>query len=190
MALDEEHAKISHLIDNLPDSSQKTYNELFPLLYEELKKRAYSQLKPERNIHLGITNTDLVHEVYLKMLKQKGLKCQNCNHFLAIASNCMRQILIDYARKQHADKRGGNNMRVPFHEELIPTEEPQKRSAFIDKKIDELEKYDNRLSEVVIMRFFNNMTMQSIANVLKLSERTVKRDWKRAKNWLYNKLSN
>ncbi|WP_138429523.1 ECF-type sigma factor [Fodinibius saliphilus] len=187
MTIKKDDTKRSYFVNNIHVNTQKAYNKLFSLLYEELKKRAYLQLMPEKNKN-GISNTDLVHELYLKMLKQKSLKCNNYNHFLSIASNCMHQILIDQARKQDTEIRGTNYQEITFHEELGSANECPKSYSLVSKSVEELSVYNKRLAKVVRMRFFHDMTMHNIAKSLKLSERTIKRDWNQAKNWLYNNL--
>ncbi len=187
MSSHKEQSRVTQLLLEVQEGSEEAYNELFPLIYEELKKMAFSRLQQERD-DLTISKTELVHEVYLKMIKQDKVEFENRNHFMAISSRCMRQILIDHARKRQAEKRGGEKEELTYIDELFKVKEQAKKFTEIDKKIDELAELNERLSKIVEMRFFGEMTMNAIADVLDVSERTVKRDWAKARGWLYKEL--
>lgn len=178
---------ITQLLKNIQKGSEKAYNKLFPLIYEELKNLAFSKLKKEHR-DITISKTELVHEVYIKMINQEAVEFENRNHFLAIASRCMRQILIDHARKRKASKRGGEKKDLTYVDELLKVQEEAGKLINIDKKIDELSELNERLAKIVEMKFFGEMSINSIADVLNISERTVKRDWAKARGWLYKEL--
>lgn len=180
-------SEVTRLLQRVQKGSEKAYNELFPLIYEELKTLAFRKLQREKN-DITISKTELVHEVYIKMINQDKVKFENRNHFMAIASRCMRQILIDHARKRKAKKRGGDQEEITYVDELLKIEEQASKLVDIDKKIKELEELNERLGKIVEMRFFGEMTISAIADVLDLSERTVKRDWAKARGWLYKEL--
>lgn len=165
------------------DSSKK----LFSLVYDELKRLAYSKLQKERK-DITFTETSLVHEVYLKMVKQTSIKANDKNHFMAIAARCMRQILIDHARKKKAEKRGGNRQEVTYIDSLFKAHYEADEILDIDAKLGELAQFDQRMAEVVTLRFFGRMTISATADALDISERTVKRDWAKARGWLYKEL--
>lgn len=169
------------------DGSTKAYEELFPLVYNELKRLAFSKLKSERD-DITVTETELVHEVYLKMIDQTRIKAKDKSHFLAIAARCMRQILVDHARKKKAEKRGGDQHKVTYIDELLKVREESAEIIDLDEKINELAQLDERLAEVVTLRFFGQMTVSDTAKALGISERTVKRDWAKARGWLYKEL--
>lgn len=180
-------SEITTLLIEIKQGSEEAYDELFPLVYNELKKFAYSQLKSEKN-DITVNKTELVHEVYLKMVDQTRIKAEDRNHFMAIAARCMRQILIDHARKKKAEKRGGDQHEVTYIDEILKAQEEADSLIDLDKKLEELAELDKRMAEVVIMRFFGQMTMSDIADALDVSERTVKRDWAKARGWLYKEL--
>lgn len=180
-------SEVTQLLQRVQEGSEKAYNQLFPLIYEELKKLAFSKLKKEHS-DITISKTELVHEVYIKMINQDAVEFENRNHFLAIASRCMRQILIDHARKRKAKKRGGEKKDVTYIDEILKVQEEAAKLVDIDQKIEELSELNERLAKIVEMRFFGEMTMSAIADVLDISERTVKRDWAKARGWLYKEL--
>lgn len=180
-------AEITELLIEVQDGSQGAYQKLFPLVYDELKRIAFSKLRSEHR-NITISETELVHEVYLKMIDQTSVNAQNKDHFLAIAARCMRQILVDHARKKKAEKRGGDQHEVTYVDELLKIRQQSAVIVDLDEKLRELAELDQRLVDVVTMRFFGQMTMESIAGVLGVSERTVKRDWAKARGWLYKEL--
>lgn len=179
--------KVTQLLKDLRSHDNSSYDELFPLIYSELKKLANSKLQNERD-EITLTETELVHEVYLKMVDQTQIDARDKNHFMAIAARCMRQILIDHARKKSAQKRGGDQQEVTYIDELLKLHHEAEELIDLDEKIDELAKLDPRLADVVILRFFGQMTVTATADVLEISERTVKRDWAKARGWLYKEL--
>jgi RNA polymerase sigma factor (TIGR02999 family) len=122
------------------------------------------------------------------MVDQTQIEAKDKNHFMAIAARCMRQILIDHARKKNAEKRGGDQQEVTYIDELLKLHHEVEELIDLDEKIDELAKLDPRLADVVILRFFGQMTVAATADVLEVSERTVKRDWAKARGWLYKEL--
>lgn len=178
---------ITHLLIDLKNGSENAYEELFPLVYEELKHIALSKLHQERKDHT-LSKTALVHEVYLKMIDQTRIEAKDKNHFLAISARCMRQILIDHARKKQAEKRGGDKKDITYIDELMNVHHKAEELLDIDKKLKELAKLNERLSDVVELRFFGQMTISATADVLELSESTVKRDWQKARAWLYKEI--
>ncbi|NGP87759.1 ECF-type sigma factor [Fodinibius halophilus] len=179
--------QITHLLNDIREGTEEAYEKLFPLVYQELKQLAYSNLQDERD-DITYTKTALVHEVYLKLVQQGRLEVANKNHFLAIAARCMRQILVDHARKKQAEKRGNNIRDITFIDELLKVQQESDHIVELDKKLKELEKIDERMARVVTLRFFGQMTVYSTAKALEVSERTVKRDWAKARGWLYKEL--
>lgn len=180
-------SNITQLLINLRQADKKVYEELFPLIYDELKRLAYSKLQRERK-NITFTSTELVHEVYMKMIDQTKIEARDKNHFMAIAGRCMRQILVDHARKKKAEKRGGNKRDVTYIDELLKAHHEAEELIDLDTKLDELAELDQRLADVVVLRFFGQMTVDAAANVLDISKRTVKRDWAKARGWLYKEL--
>lgn len=174
------------LID-LRKSGQKSDKEFFSVVYDELKKLAYSRLRNEYD-DITLTETGLVHEVYLKMMDQTMIRAKDKSHFLAIAARCMRQILVDHARKKKAEKRGGAQRDVTYIDKLLSVYEESGEVIDLDEKLKELAKLNKRMSDVVTLRFFGQMSVHDSAQALGVSERTVKRDWAKARGWLYKEL--
>ena len=164
------------------------YDIVYPIVYRELKKMAGIQLSKERKDHT-ISETELVHEVYIKMVKQDEIDLRSKNHFLALASSCMRQLLIDHARKKKAQKRGKGKKNLTYIDSIYGQHEKSSKDLInIDEALKKLETLNKRLSDVVTMRFFGEMKIEEIASVLNVSESTVHRDWKKAKGFLYKEL--
>lgn len=182
-----EENDFTKLLINIRQDENGSSKKLFPLVYEELKRIAYSKLQKERK-DITFTGTSLVHEVYLKMLKQTTIKANNKNHFLAIAARCMRQILIDHARKKKAEKRGGDLQDVTYIDSLFKVHYEADELIDLDTKLNELAQLDERMADVVTLRFFGRMTISATADALDVSERTVKRDWAKARGWLFKEL--
>lgn len=180
-------SEITQLLVELRKGSDTAYEQLFPMVYHELKNIALSKLQYERKDHT-LSKTALVHEVYLKMVDQTRIKASDKNHFLAIAARCMRQILIDHARKKKAEKRGGDQQDATYVDELMSLHHQAEELLNIDEKLKELSELNERLSDVVELRFFGHMTIRGTADVLGISESTVKRDWIKARGWLYKEL--
>ncbi|WP_138430469.1 ECF-type sigma factor [Fodinibius saliphilus] len=179
--------RFTKLLKNLRDPKNKCYDELFSQIYSELKRLAYSKLQKERE-DITLTETALVHEVYLKMIDQTQIQANDKNHFMAIAARCMRQILIDHARKKKAEKRGGDKNDVTYIDELLKQRHKTEELIDIDNELNKLAKLDQRMADVVVLRFFGQMTVSDTAKALNISERTVKRDWAKARGWLYKEL--
>lgn len=174
------------LIDIRQTSGDNLKEKIFPLIYGELKRIAYSKLEKEQNISL--TATALVHELYLKMIDQTKIRAKDKNHFIAIAARCMRQILVDHARKKNAEKRGGNQEDVTYIDELYKAHQESEDIIDLDDKLKKLSHLDQRMADVVTLRFFGQMTVEDTADALDVSKRTVKRDWAKARGWLYKEL--
>lgn len=180
-------SRVTQLLKKVP-KDKSAYKKLFPIVYQELKKLAYSKLEQERQ-DITFTETELVHEVYLKMISQDcTLEAEGKSHFMAIAARCMRQILIDHARKKKAEKRGGNKGDVTYIDQLLKIHHQAEELISLDKKLDELATLNQRLADVVELRYFGKLTIYQTAKALDISESTVKRDWAKARGWLYKEL--
>lgn len=180
---------LTHLIQQL-STDKKLHEVVYSKVYDELKKIAGYRLSSEREDHT-LSKTGLVHEAYIKMIDQENIDYNDYSHFLAIASICMRQLLIDYARKKSAKKRGEGDIERTFIDGLYKKYEQSSEDLInIDLALQKLEQLNKRLSDVVTMRFFGEMKMDQIAEVLDISESTVHRDWVKAKGFLLNELDN
>lgn len=158
-------------------------DEVVGLIYEELCLIARSQLKKERAHHTFRTQ-GLVHEAYLRLCEQRGLEFQNRAHFFGIAARTMRQILIDHARGNLAEKRGGRFDRVYIESIESVTREDAVDIIKLDQALRDLEKHDESKARMVEMRYFGGLTIEECAGFLEISPATLKRDWKFTKAWL------
>jgi RNA polymerase sigma factor (TIGR02999 family) len=162
-------------------------DSLFPLLYEELRRIAHKQLSVERPDHT-LSTTALVHEAYVKLADQTRAHFASRAHFLAVAAQAMRRILVTHARKVGAEKRGGTWQRLDLDQVDIPIEERAEALVALDGALDRLSALNPRLSQVVECRFFGGMTEEETASALGVTERTIRRDWVKAKGWLLTDL--
>ncbi len=166
-------------------------DRLMPLVYEELRRVAHRHLGAEPKGHT-LNTTALVHEAYLKLVDQSRTQWRDRAHFFAIASRAMRRILIDYARRHRALRRGGEGGRPPQPVSLEDVELPvtQRADALValDESLDRLAQLDERMARVVECRFFAGLTEAETAEALGVSQRTVAREWAVARGWLYNEL--
>lgn len=170
-----------------PSTPAGAAEELFPELYDELRRIAHRQLGAERTDHTLCT-TALVHEAYVKLADQTRARFASRAHFLAVASQAMRRILVGYARRVKAGKRGGDWQRLDFDAVEIPVEERADALVALDAAMERLAGLNPRLSRVVECRFFGGMTEAEVATALGVTERTVRRDWIKAKGWLVGEL--
>ncbi|WP_445665692.1 ECF-type sigma factor [Fodinibius sp. AD559] len=179
--------RVTKLLQKVQEGSKEAYDELFPLIYKELKRIAYSKLKKERD-DITLSETALVHEVYMKIVDQDSLAAESKSHFMAIAARCMREILIDHARAKKREKRGGSQRDITFIDELMEAHHQAEELIDIDAKLKELAQLNERLAKVVELRFFGKLPIYQVAQVLDVSKSTVKRDWDKARGWLYKEL--
>jgi RNA polymerase sigma factor (TIGR02999 family) len=157
--------------------------KLMPLVYEELRQLARQYLQRERPDHT-LQATGLVHEAYLRMVDQSTTTWQNRAHFLGVGAQVMRRILVDYARSHRAEKRGGGWDKLAFEEALAPAAERSVDVIALDEALKDLQGLDPRQSQIVELRFFGGLTNEEVGEVLQVSPRTVKREWRIAKAWL------
>jgi RNA polymerase sigma-70 factor, ECF subfamily len=162
--------------------------QMFPLVYDVLRRMARRKLAGERASHTFST-TDLVHEAYLKLLRLDRITWQGRAHFLAMAAQAMRNILVNYALRRKADKRGGGRPNDPLVEELAVAEAPTGDLLALHEAMRRLEAVDPRQSRVVECRFFAGMNIDETAAALGISPASVKRDWTMARAWLNRELA-
>lgn len=179
--------KITRWLIQISNGSDEAYNKLFPLVYNQLRDIAHRQITHEPDGHIW-SKTDLVHEVYLKLIDQDKLDLNSRTHFFAIAARSMRQILIDHARKKKRLKRGGDVNKVTFIDEIMTVEHQAEELLQIDEALNRLTKFDRRLAKIVELHYFGEMNFEDIAQIMDLSSRTVYRDWAKARGWLYKEL--
>jgi RNA polymerase sigma factor (TIGR02999 family) len=169
-------------------ASRTAYEDAFaPLVYDELRRIAHRHLRSERPGHT-LSTTALVHESYLKLAEQTRAVFRDRTHFLAVASQGMRRILIDYARGHRAARRGGEHQHVTLDDAYVAAVEQGETLIALHEALERLEQLDPRQGRVVECRFFGGMTEPETALALAITERTVRRDWVKAKAWLYAEL--
>jgi len=167
-------------------------DRLVPLVYDQLKRIARRQLRAEPVGHT-LSTTGLVHEAYLKLVNQTRAEWQDRGHFFAVASGAMRRILVDYARRYRAERRGGGDDGAPvkpvaIEDAEIPVAERAESLISLDEALERLSRLDERQARVVECRFFGGLTEEETAAALGISQRTVAREWVTAKGWLYQEL--
>jgi RNA polymerase sigma factor (TIGR02999 family) len=163
-------------------------DRLYELVYDELRGIAHNALRAERTGH-SLATTDLVHEAYLKLVDQTRVVWQDRSHFFAVASRAIRRILVDYARRHGAVKRGGPRRRVPLMDEELSIDERAELLVDLDDALHRLEGLSPRLARVVECRFFGGLSDAETAETLGVTDRTVRRDWVKARGWLYRELA-
>jgi RNA polymerase sigma factor (TIGR02999 family) len=178
---------IGELVGGIDRGTRAAVDQLFPLLYQELKTIARRQRRGERANHT-LNTTDLVHEAYVKLLGLDRINWQGRAHFLAVAAQAMRRVLVDYAVATKAQKRGGQRQRVSLDDAMLREERPVEQLIAIDVQLRRLETLNPRLAQVVECRFFSGMSIEETAHALNSSPATVKRDWILARAWLHREL--
>jgi RNA polymerase sigma factor (TIGR02999 family) len=169
--------------------SDDSAEALFKLVYDELRRQAHRYLQKERDGHT-LQTTALVNEAYLKLVKQESVKWESRTHFFGIAATLMRRILIDYAKTRHRIRRGGANEDLPLENALtVSISDTNFNLLELDEVLTRLAEKDPHLAKVVELRFFSGLDVPETAEVLNVSESTVKRDWAMAKAWLHRELT-
>jgi len=177
-------SEVTILLTHLTDGNQEGASKLVPLIYDEMRRLANRYMRRERVDHT-LQTTALVHEAYLKLVEQRSVNWRGRAHFLGIAAQVMRRILIDHARGHLRRKRGGKQEVVLLDEALVFSPQKSKELIRVDDALHELAKRDPRQAKIVELRFFGGLTVEETAELLELSPKTVKRDWAVAKAWLH-----
>jgi RNA polymerase sigma factor (TIGR02999 family) len=179
--------EITRLLISISEGDRNALNRLFPVVYAELRVLAHRQLA---HIRPGDTlrTTALVHEAYLKLLGTDRPEWHDRRHFFAVASRAMRQISVDYARARATQKRGGNAPALTLDEQLLSVADRAHELVQLDEALTELESLSERQGQVVELRFFGGLTVEETAAVMDVSERTVKREWQKARAFLFDAL--
>jgi RNA polymerase sigma factor (TIGR02999 family) len=177
---------ITNLLDSVREGNRDALDALFPIVYAELRSLACRQLRAHRRATLS--TTAVVHEAYLKLIGSRVLDAQNRMHFFSIAARAMRQILVDHARLHLARKRGLGAEHVELDHTAIQIEDRAKELVDLDRALGGLQELDERLSRVVEVRFFAGLSVEETAELLDVSPRTIKRDWRRARAYLFSEL--
>jgi len=177
---------VSALLSKWRAGDQQALQVLVPLVYEELRRIAQHHLRQERCDHT-LQGTALVHEAYLRLMKQGPAEIVNRAHFLAVASRLMRQILVDHARKHRAAKRGGG-LKLELREGMALQKARDLDLLVLDNALTELARLDHQQSRIVEMRFFGGLSIEDTAAVIGVSRTTVKREWATARAWLLREM--
>lgn len=165
------------------DGDDSAVNRLMPLVYDELRALAESYLKQERPGHT-LQATALVHDAYVRLVKQEDVEWKNRAHFFAVAAQAIRRILVDHARGRKRQKRGGDRQRVRLDENVALVKSPDVDLLSLDEAMVQLAKLDPRQAQIVELRFFGGLSINEVASYLDVSPRTVDGDWSMARAWL------
>lgn len=189
MERNDKSQNITALLHEWKHGTKEAFDKLFPFVYKELHRRASIYLQNERLGHT-LQTTALVNEAYLKLFDKNEIDYEDRNHFFAIAANAMRRILVDYARTRKREKRGGKDENLPLDEaRFIASNEKSVDLVELDDALNRLAEFDERQAKIVELKYFSGMTIDETAEVLGVSNITVRRDWNLAKAWLYQELS-
>jgi len=179
--------EVTQLLIDWSNGDQAALDQLIPLVYDELRRLARSYMRRERPGHTLQTSA-LMHEAYLRLVDQRNVQWQNRAHFFGVAAQLMRRILVDHARSRSRAKRGGKAQIVSLAEPSTISAELSEVIA-VDQALNGLAELDARKSRIVEMKFFGGLTNEEIAEVLSVTTRTVEREWRKAKAWLYRAIS-
>lgn len=179
---------VTKLLRDWSDGEQQAFDELLPIIYNELHRLAHNYLNRERGDHT-LQTTALVHEAYLKLIDQNSVQWQNRSHFFAIAAQAMRRILIDNARRHAANKRGNTPEKLALDDVATISVERNETLLALDDALKRLEAIDPQQSRIIELRYFGGLTIEETAEVLNLSTATVKREWAMARAWLYREIA-
>ncbi len=181
--------RVTELLVQWSHGDDAALAELTPLVYDELRRVAHHYLGGQRRNHT-LQTTALVNEAYLRLADQTNPRWQNRAHFFAVAAKAMRQILVSYARSQQSQKRGGGALRVDLDEAALVSPAESKEIVELHEALEQLSTLDSRKAQVVELKYFGGLNYDEIAEVLKISRVTARRDWEFAKLWLYTELHN
>ncbi len=179
---------LTAMLKDVRDGKRESLDEFLPLVYDELKKIAASKLASERSNHT-LQATALVHEAYLRLIDQHSVDWQNRAHFFAIASEMMRRILVNHAESHNAKKRGDGKTLISLDDIDNLAAESEVDLIFLDNALKELAEFDATQARIVELKFFGGLTNEEAAEVLGVSDSTVKREWRMARAWLTAKLT-
>jgi RNA polymerase sigma factor (TIGR02999 family) len=179
---------VSELLHAWAGGDLRARDALVPLVYHELRKRASGYLRHERPDHT-LQATALVHEAFLRLAGRDRVAWQNRGHFYAVAAQMMRRILVDHARERRAAKRPGAQIRVDLADQRPAPEPPGCDVLMLDEALSELSAMDPRQGRIVELRYFGGLSEQEVADALSVSRATVTREWKRARAWLYHRMT-
>jgi RNA polymerase sigma-70 factor (ECF subfamily) len=180
--------EVTQLLGDWSGGDEGALEKLFPLVQPELHRLAHHYMSRERVGHT-LQTTAILNEAYLRLVENTQPLWQNRTHFVAAAAQLMRRIMVDHARKRHSLKRGAGALKVTLDEAAWVTESRSEELLALDEALQKLTAQDPRKSQIVELRYFGGLTVEETAEFLKLSARTVEREWTMAKAWLYRTLT-
>ena len=181
-------SEVSLLLQEWRNGDSKAFDAILPAVYKELRRLAHVHLQKERPDHT-LQSAALVHEAYLRLIGLNAPQWESRAHFFAIAAGLMRQILVDYARRHTAKKRGGRLCKVSLNDATTASRRKDVDVVALDDALKTLAKIDPRQSRVVELRFFAGLSLQEISDAMEIAPATVQRDWTAARAWLHREIS-
>lgn len=179
---------ITALLVRWREGDRAAFDEMMPLVYKELRRLAHNYMRRQRQDHTLQTSA-LINEAYLRLIDHKNMRWQNRAHFVAVAAQAMRRILVDHARARGYDKRGGGAQKMALDEEAIVAKAKSAELIALDDALADLAAVDPRKDRIVELRYFGGLSVEETAEVLGVSPVTVMREWRAAKLWLRRALS-
>ena len=179
---------LTQLLQAWSHGDTTAFDKLMPVVYDELHLKARRYMRGERQSHT-LQTTALVHEAYVRLRRSQRVQWQGRTHFLAVAAQLMRRVLVDFARSRNSLKRGGGAVAIPLDETIHAPSGPAAELVAIDEALSALARVDERRARVVELRFFGGLSVAQTAEAIRVSPETVMRDWKHAKQWLLRELS-
>ncbi len=180
--------EVTQLLADWAKGDRSALDKLVPLVHTELRRIAQRQMSQERPGHT-LQATALVNEAYLKLAGQQGFDWQNRAHFFAVCAQVMRHILIDHARAHSREKRGGGAVKVSLNDALVVADDQASHFIALDEALRALERLDPQKGKIVELRYFGGLSLEEVGEVMDVSPRTVRREWQRAKAWLYRMMT-
>jgi RNA polymerase sigma factor (TIGR02999 family) len=181
---------VTQLLVNWSRGDNAALEELMPLVYGELRRLASAYLRRERSNHT-LQSTALVNEAFMRLVNQQDVQWKSRAHFYAIAAQMIRRILVDYARSQHAEKRGAGAVKLVLDEAMaVPQQAADIDLLGLNDALERLAELDERQSRIVELRFFTGLSIEETAEVMNLSPASIKREWQTARAWLFREMSN
>jgi RNA polymerase sigma-70 factor, ECF subfamily len=179
--------EITQLLLAWGNGDEAAIDRLMPVVYQELRRIAGNLMRRQRH-NQTLQATALVNEAYLKLIDSSRVNWQNRAHFFAMSARLMRRILVDAARRRNSQKRGGEQLRITLDERLEIPADDQIDLVALDEALTRLTELNPRYCQIVELRYFAGLTEEEVATALKISERTVRRDWSLARAWLFREL--
>lgn len=177
---------VTGLLHAMRAGDESAADKLMPLVYRELHRLARTYMRRERAEHT-LQPTALVNEAYVRLAKDE-VNWQNREHFIGVAAHVMRHVLVDYARQKNAEARGGGLKRVEMNDDVAVAAERLEEALMINEALDRLEKEKPRQARIVELRYYGGLSVQQIASMMGIGQRSVKRDWALARVWLFQQL--